>query len=115
MSKGLNFVPTCNSIDKAKLKTELEAFGIMLRLKWHFRNGNKDTHRAIFNSKSKPHNKDAAIELNFSSLEEKLMKVEVPKDKINNLINSERKALYDLQNDKSIVIKSGDEGSAVAV
>ena len=89
----------------------------MLRLKQHFRNGNKDTHRAIFNSKSKfsPHNKDAAIELNFSSLEEKLMKVEVPKDKINNLINSERKALYDLQNDKSIVIKSGDEGSAVAV
>ena len=116
MSKGLNFVPTCNKIDKAKLKTELEAFGRMLRLKWHFRNGNKDTHRAIFNSKSKfsPHNKDAAIELNFSSLEEKLMKVEVPKDKINNLINSERKALYDLQNDKSIVIKSGDKGSAVA-
>ena len=33
LSKGLNFVPTCNNIDKAKLKMELEAFGRMLRLK----------------------------------------------------------------------------------
>ena len=41
--------------------------------------------------------------------------VEVPKDKFNNLINSERKALYDLKNDKSIVIKSADKGSAVVV
>ena len=34
------------------------------------------------------------------------MKVEVPKDKFNNLTKSERKALYDLKSDKSIVIKS---------
>ena len=33
LSKGLNFVPTCNNIDKAKLKMELEAFGRMLRFK----------------------------------------------------------------------------------
>ena len=38
LSKGLNFVPTSNTIDKAKLKTELEALGRILRLKWHFRN-----------------------------------------------------------------------------
>ena len=43
------------------------------------------------------------------------MKVEVPKDKFNNLTNSERKALYDLKNDKSIVIKSADKGSAAVV
>ena len=43
------------------------------------------------------------------------MKVKVPKDKFNNLTNSERKALYDLKNDKSIVIKSADKGSAVEV
>ena len=41
------------------------------------------------------------------------MKVEVPKDKFNNLSNSEQKALYDLKNDKSIVIKSA--GSAIVV
>ena len=32
-SKGLNFVPISNTIDKAKLKTELEALGRTLRLK----------------------------------------------------------------------------------
>ena len=38
LSKGLNFIPTSNTKDKAKLKTELEALGRKLRLKWHFRN-----------------------------------------------------------------------------
>ena len=38
LSKELNFVSTSNTIDKAKRKTELEAFGRILRLKWHFRN-----------------------------------------------------------------------------
>ena len=58
----------------------------------------------MFKPKSKVNrcNKDGAIELYFSSLEEKLMKIEVPKDKFNNLTNSERKALYDLKNDKNI-------------
>ena len=71
----------------------------------------------MFKPKSKfnPRNKDVVKELYLSSLEEKLMKVEVPKDKFNNLTKSERKALYDLKNDKSIVIKSADKGSAVVV
>ena len=38
LPKGLNFVPTSNTIDKAKLKTEIEALGRVLRLKWKFRN-----------------------------------------------------------------------------
>ena len=64
-SKGLNFVPTCSNIDKAKLKIELEAFGRMIRLKWHFPNENKDIHRDMFKPKSKfnPRHKNAAIEL----------------------------------------------------
>ena len=71
----------------------------------------------MFQPKSKfnPRNKDVAIELYLSSLEEKLTKVEVPKDKFNNLTNSEQKALYDLKNDKSIVIKSADKGLAVVI
>ena len=71
----------------------------------------------MFKPKSKfnPRNEDAAVELYLSSLEEKLMKVEVPKDKFNNLTNIERKALYDLRNDKGIMIKSADKGLAVVV
>ena len=41
----------------------------------------------MFKQKSKfnPRNKNAAIELYLSSLEEKLMKLEVSRDKLNNL------------------------------
>ena len=69
----------------------------------------------MFKPKSKfnPRIKDAAIELYSSSLEEKPMKIGVLKDKFNNLTNSQRKALYDLKNDYSIVIKSADKDSAV--
>ena len=38
LSKGLNFVPTSNTIDKPKLKTELEVLGRIVRCKCHFRN-----------------------------------------------------------------------------
>ena len=37
----------------------------------------------------------------MNSLEAKLMKFEIPKDKYNNLTSKERQALYDLKNDKS--------------
>ena len=117
LSKGLNFVPTSNTIDKAKLKMELEALGRILRLKWHFRNEENVFDLDQFKPKStfNPRNKDAAIEVYMSSLEEKLMKIEIPKDKYNNLTSKERQALYDLKNDKNIVIKGADKGSAVVV
>ena len=51
----------------------------------------------------------------MSSLEEKSLKIEVPKDKFNNLTKGERDALYYLKNDKTIVIKGADKGSAVVV
>ena len=117
LSKGLKFVSTSNAIDKAKLKMELEAFGRILRLKWHFRNEENAFDLDQFKPKStvNPRNKDAAIEVYMSSLEEKLMKIEIPKDKYNNLTSKERQALYDLKNDKNIVIKGADKGSAVVV
>ena len=43
------------------------------------------------------------------------MRTEMPKDKYNNLTSKERQALYDLKNDKNIVIKGADKGSAVVV
>ena len=91
LSKGLNFVPTSNTIDKAKLKMELEALGRILRLKWHFRNEENEFDLGEFKSKSNfsRRNKDASIEVHMSSLEEKLMKIEIPKDKYSNLTSKE--------------------------
>ena len=116
LSKRLN-CSTSNTIDKAKLKTELEALGRVLRLKWHFRNEENEFDLDQFKPKSTVNlrNKDAAIEVYMSSLEEKLMKIEIPKDKYKNLTIKERQGLHDLKNDKSIVIKSADKGSTVVV
>ena len=115
LSKGLKFVPTSNHINKAKLKIELEAYGRMLRLKWHFRNDEKEFDRNKFKPKStfNPRNKNAAIEIYLSSLEEKLLNIEIPQNKYNNLTREERSALYNLKNNENIVIKSADKGFAV--
>ena len=43
------------------------------------------------------------------------MNIEIPQNKYNNLTREERSALYSLKNDKNIVIKSADKGSAVVV
>ena len=96
---------------------ELEAYGRMLRLKWYFRNDEKDFDRNNLKPKStfNPRNKDAAIEIYVSTLEEKLMNIEIPQSKYNNLTKEERSALYNLKNDKNVVIKSADKGSAVVV
>ena len=58
---------------------ELEALGRILRLKWHFRNEENEFDldqvkpKSIFNQ----YDNDAAIEIYLSSLEEKVMKIEV--------------------------------------
>ena len=62
-----------------------------------------------------PRNKDAVIEIYLCSLEEKLMSIEFPKDKYNNLTQEERRALFDLKNDKTTVNKEADNGLAVVV
>ena len=51
----------------------------------------------------------------MSSLKEKLIKIEIPKGKYNNLTSKERQALYYFKNDNNIVIKGVDKGSAVFV
>ena len=43
------------------------------------------------------------------------MNIEIPQNKYNNLTREERTALYDLKNDKNIIIKSADKGSTIVV
>ena len=66
----------------------LEAYGTMLRLKCHFRNDKKgfDQNKFKLKSTSDPTNKDAAIKIYLSSLEEKFMQIEIPQNKYKNLI-----------------------------
>ena len=86
-------------------------------LEWYFRNDAKEFDRNKFKPKSifNPRSKDAAIEIYLSSLEEKLMDIEIPQNKYNSLPREERNALHNLKNDQNIVIKSADKGSAIVV
>ena len=88
LSKGLNFVPTSDTIEKAKLKTELQALGRILKLKRHFRNEENEFDLDQFKPKStfNLRDKDAAIKVFMISLEEKLMKIEIPKTNITILL-----------------------------
>ena len=117
LSKGLKFCPTPNTIDKSILKQDLEKFGRKLRLKWHYHNDNRifDPNTFKPSSKFNPPKSDAAIELHLDLLEEKLLNLGPIKHKYSNLTREERKALYDLGNDTSIIIKEADKGSVVVI
>ena len=117
LSKGLKFVPSANKIDRAKLKRELEEYGRKLRLIWHFRNDKRTFSTDKFRPKSSfnPRNKDAIIETYLSSLEERLLDIEIPSRRYNNLTKEERNTLYSLRDDSSIIIKGADKGLVVVV
>ena len=117
-SKDLKFVPTANKIDRAKLKTELEEYSRkLIRLMWHFRNDERSFVADRFRPKSSfnPRNKDAIIETYLSCLEERLLDIEIPSKRFNNLTKEEREALHSLKDDTSIIIKGADKGSVVIV
>ena len=42
LSKGLKFSPTPTDIDKSQLKSDIEAYKRRMRLRWFFRNEEKD-------------------------------------------------------------------------
>ena len=116
LSKGLKFIPTPTSVNKALIKEELECFGRKLRLLWHFRNEESITISNPFKKKStfNPKGKDAAIELYLSRLEEEIMAIDT-KLSYSNLTKEERLALNSLRDDTSIIIKEADKGSGVVV
>ena len=89
LSKGLKFVPTANKIDRAKLKTELEEYGRKLWLMWHFRNNEKPFPYEKFKPKStfNPRSKDTVIETYLSSLEERLLDIDISSKRLNNLMH----------------------------
>ena len=62
-----------------------------------------------------PRNNDAIIETYLSCLEERLLDIEIPSKRFNNLTKSERNAMYSLKDDKSIIIKGADKGAALIV
>ena len=96
LSKGLNFVQLANKIIRAKLEREMEEYGRRLRLMWHFRNDERtfSTDKFRWKSSFDPRNKDAIIETYFSCLEERLLNIEIPTKRYNNLTKEQYDHLY---------------------
>ena len=117
LSKGLKFVTTPRFVDQAALKTDLEAFGRKLRLAWHFRNDeNNPFEYNPFKKKTNfnPKNKDVAIEMYLSKVEEEILNINT-KLKYHNVTKDERNAIDSLKDDTSIIIKEADKGSGIVI
>ena len=117
LSKGLKFVVTPKELDYSQIKIDLENFGRRLTLKWHFRESEEFSEHPSFRPRSKfnPRNKDAAIELYISKLEEEIMKISANGQNFRNISREEYLASKNLKSDQSIVIKEADKGSGVVV
>ena len=117
LTKGLKFVATPKELDYSQIKIDLENFDRRLRLKWHFRESEEFSEYPVFRPKSKfnPRNKDIAIEVYLSKLEEEIMKVTANGNNFSNISREERAALNDLRSDRSILIKEADKASGVVV
>ena len=62
-----------------------------------------------------PRNKDTVIETYLSSLEERLLDIDISSKRFNNLTKEERNALYNLRDDPTIIIKGNDNSSVEVV
>ena len=117
LQQFVRFFLETKKIDRAKLKTELEKYGSKFRLMWHLRKDGKpflyENFRAIsaFNSR----NKDYVIETYLSSLEERLLDIDISSKRFNNLTKEECNAPYNLRDDPTIIMEGADKGSAGVV
>ena len=99
------------------MKRELEEYGRKLRLMWHFRNDKRTFSTDKFRPKSSfnPRHKDAIIETYLSCLEKRLLDIEIPSKRYNNVTREKRDVLDNLRNDSTIIIIDADKGSVVVV
>ena len=123
LSKGLKFSPTPTDIDRAKLKSDMEAYKRRMRLIWHFRNQqDKDGYDNCntnykFRPKStwQPPRNDPVLENYLSLLEKEVLSVSPEGNNFSNLSHSEHLSLQQLKSDRNIVIKEADKGSGIVV
>ena len=119
LDKGLQFVPTPEKIDRHQIKKDLERLGRHIRLKMHFQyepSANFSTKPAFrVPSNWTPPINDIQLEIYLSEVEEQLMNINESGKSYPNLSKDELKALKDLANDQSIIIKPADKGNAIVI
>ena len=120
LSKGLTFSPIPSELDKTKLKGDIEIVKRRMRLKWFFRDesDSKDpstTYKFKCKSSWSPSVTDTLLDSYLTVLENELLAIPVEGKSYSNLSQPEISALGCLNQDRNVVIKGADKGSAVVV
>ena len=115
IEKGLDFAPTQKTLNEPELRKDFEEFSRRMRCKWNFRNEPTNNFSEIpaFTPKSgwKPPKGHASLEVFLSRVEKEFFSDEMHDSTQSNLSGEERKALRNLADGRSIVIKGADKGS----
>ncbi len=118
LAKGLNFVPKPPKPTPEDVQSSLSEFSRRLKLTHFFHNKPQSGDKKPFIEKSNWSPDDNLLP---SEILSELKELEKEADKIelrngpSNLTKSEKSAIRSLKNDKSIVIKSADKGSATVI
>ena len=119
LERGLGFVPTPNLINEAVLRRDFEDFSRNMRCRWYFRNEPSYDFSNVpaFRPKSqwKPPTGHPCVELFLSRLEKELFSFLPGKPQSYNLMKEEWKAMRNLAEGRSIIIKPADKGSCVVI
>ena len=121
LSNGLKFVPTPKGPDLMTLEKDIKNFVRLLKLKEHFHNYNQNENDDSIlkpNSDFTPSQVKNPVLLSvcdsLNNMAENLPNL-VTQNHYNNLSPDEQKALKNLKNDNSIIIKEADKGSMVVI
>ena len=116
LEKGLGFSPTPSSINEADSRRDFDDFARKMRSKSHFRNESQYIPSEVSTYKLKstwnPPKGSPALELFLRKVKEDIFSVLPEHPKKFNLNREEYLSMRSLQNDRSVIIKPPDKGSA---
>ena len=118
LEKGLGFSPTPSFINKADLRREFNEFSRNMRCKWYFRNKTQSSKEIpTFHSKSTWNSSKGspALELFLNKTEQNFFSVSTGKAEQLNLTREEYLTMRNIQEDRNVIIKPADKGSAVVI
>ena len=119
LDKGLGSSPTPLFINEAGLQRDFDDFARKMRCKWFFTNESQyipsEVSTCELKSTWNPPKGSPALELFLSKVREDIFSVLPGYHKKFNLNREEYLTMRSLQNDRSVIIKPADKGSAVVV
>ena len=118
LEKGLGFSPNQSFINETDLRRDFNEFSRKMRCKWYFRNKTQSSKEIpTFHSKStwNPPKGSPALELFLNKTEQNLFSVLLGKTEEFNLSREEYLTMRNLEDDRNVIIKPADKGSAVVI